>query len=57
MMVLSEVESLGAGLVVVGLVNFKVIEVIAGRTPSAVDYDRLVEAWALPYRLLLEHAT
>lgn len=46
-----------ATLLIGGLVNFKVIEVLGGRGPGAVDEDRLVAAWTRLYRLALENPT
>ena len=43
-----------AAVLVGGLVSFKVIEAVAGRRPGAVDEDRLVDAWAHLYGLLLK---
>lgn len=46
-----------ATLLIGGLVNFKVIEAVAGIRPGAVDERRLVDAWAHLYRLVLENPT
>jgi hypothetical protein len=43
-----------ATVLVGGLVNFKVIEALAGRRPGAVSEGRVVAAWADLYRLVLE---
>ena len=40
-----------------GLVNFKVIEAVAGVRPGAVDERRLVDARARLYRLVVENPT
>jgi hypothetical protein len=44
-----------AAVLVGGLVNFKVIEALAGRRPGAVPQERIVAAWAQLYRLVLEN--
>jgi hypothetical protein len=46
-----------ATLLIGALVNFKVIEAVAGTRPGAVDEGRLVDAWAHLYRLVLENPT
>jgi hypothetical protein len=46
-----------ATLLIGGLVNFKVIEVLGGKRPDAIDEDRLVAAWTRLYRLALENPT
>jgi len=46
-----------ATLLVGGLVNFKVVEAVAGRRPGAVDEDRLVAAWSHLCRLAVGHPT
>jgi len=46
-----------ATVLIGSLVNFKVIEAIAGKRPGAVDEDRLLAAWTHLYRLALENPT
>ncbi len=46
-----------ATLLIGALVNFKVIEAIAGKRPGAVDEHRLLAAWTHLYRLVLENPT
>ena len=46
-----------ATLLIGGLVNFKVIESVAGVRPGAVDERRLVDAWVRLYRLVVENPT
>ena len=43
-----------ATLLVGCLVNVKVIEALAGRRPGSVSDERLVDAWAHLYSLLLK---
>ena len=43
-----------AALMVGALVNFKVIETLVGQRPGGLSEDRLVDAWAHLYRLLIE---
>lgn len=44
-----------ATVLIGSLVNFKVIEAIAGKRSGAVDEDRLLAAWTHLYRLALEN--
>jgi len=46
-----------ATLLIGSLVNFKMIEALAGKRPAAVDESRLLKAWTRLYQLALDNPT